>query len=130
GHAEQSFENTRRIFRGGRVEGGVPFTKDGVYLDGLLRVHNFMRTAVALGRADLLRLLFVGKLDIEDIPALAALRARGLCRAADHLPPWAEDPRFLISYLAYSSLLNTIDLSRLREHYAALADAAPEGVGA
>ncbi len=125
GQPEQAFENTRRVFRGGRVEGGIPFTKDGVYLDGLLRVHNFMRTAVALGRADLLQLLFVGKLDIEDIPALADLRARGLCRAPDHLPPWAEDPRFLISYLAYSSFLNTIDLTRLRAHYAALADAAP-----
>lgn len=125
GHPEQAFENTRRIFRGGRVEGGIPFTKDGVYLDGLLRVHNFMRTAVALGRADLLKLLFVGKLDIEDIPALAELRARGLCRAPAHMPPWAEDPRFLISYLAYSSFLNTIDLTRLREHYSALADAAP-----
>ena len=125
GHREQSFENTRRIFRGGRVEGGVPFTKDGVYLDGLLRVHNFMRTAVALGRSDLLQLLFVGKLDIEDIPALAELRAGGLCRAPRHLPPWAEDPRFLISCLAYSSFLNTIDLTRLRSHYSALADAAP-----
>ena len=130
GHPEQSFENTRRVFRGGRLEGGIPFTKDGVYLDGLLRVHNFMRTAVALGRADLLQLLFVGKLDIEDIPALAELRARGLCRAPAHLPPWAEDRRFLISYLAYSSLLNTIDLSRLREHYAALANAAPIHAGA
>jgi uncharacterized protein (TIGR02421 family) len=129
GHAEQSFENTRRIFRGGRVEGGIPFTKEGVYLDGLLRVHNFMRTAVDLGRADLLRLLFVGKLDIEDIPAIAELRAAGLCRAPDHLPPWAEDPRFLISYLAYSSFLNTIDLTRLRAHYAALADAAPASKG-
>lgn len=125
GHPEQSFENTRRVFRGGRVEGGIAFTKDGVYLDGLLRVHNFMRTAVALGRADLLQLLFVGKLDIEDIPALAELRARGLCRAPDHLPPWAQDPRFLVSYLAYSSFLNTIDLTRLRAHYSALADAAP-----
>lgn len=84
-----------------------------------------MRTAVALGRADLLQLLFVGKLDIEDIPALAELRARGLCGAPAHLPPWAEDPRFLISYLAYSSFLNTIDLTRLRAHYSALADAAP-----
>lgn len=121
----QSFENTRRVFRGGRVEGGIPFTKDIVYLDGLLRVHNFMRTAVALGRADLLQLLFVGKLDIEDIPALAQLRAAGLCRSPDYLPPWAEDRRFLISYLAYSSFLNTIDLTRLRAHYAALADSAP-----
>ena len=124
----QSFENARRVFRGGRVDGaGVPFTKDIVYLDGLLRVHNFMRTAVSLGRVDLLRLLFVGKLDIEDIPALAELRARGLCRDPGWLPPWVADPRSLVSYLAYSSFLNTIDLDRLRAHYAQLAAAAPAG---
>lgn len=123
--AEQSFENARRVFRGGRVDGGIPFTKDSVYLDGLLRVHNFMRTAVSLGRADLLRLLFAGKLDIEDVPALAELRARGLCRDPVHLPPWIARPDFLLSQLAYSDFLNTVDLDRLREHYRELASAAP-----
>jgi len=52
---DQSFENARRIFRGGVITGGAPFTKDMVYLNGLLRVHNFMRTVVKLGRADLIR---------------------------------------------------------------------------
>jgi len=117
------------VFRGGCVAGGVPFTKDGVYIDGLLRVHNFMRTVVALGRADLLRLLFVGKLDLEDLSALAELSARGLCRPPRFLPPWADDLRFLLSYLAYSTFLNSIDMSRLREHYAELARAAPPVTG-
>ncbi|MDZ7829128.1 MAG: DUF1704 domain-containing protein [Halofilum sp. (in: g-proteobacteria)] len=81
--------------------------------------------AIALGRADLLRLLFVGKLDLEDISALAELSARGLCRPPRFLPPWAGDLRFLLSYLAYSTFLNGIDMSRLREHYAELARAAP-----
>ncbi|MCB1057265.1 MAG: DUF1704 domain-containing protein, partial [Acidobacteria bacterium] len=62
---EQAFENSRRVFRGGVLEGGAPFTKDNVYLGGLLRVHNFMRVAVTTGRSDCLRLLFCGKLDIE-----------------------------------------------------------------
>lgn len=122
---EQAFENARRVFRGGDVRGGIPFTKDIVYLDGLLRVHNFMRTAVSLGRADLLRLLFAGKLDIEDIPALAELRADGVCAAPTYLPPWAAEPDFLLSQLAYSDCLNTVDLDRLRGHYRALASAAP-----
>jgi uncharacterized protein (TIGR02421 family) len=121
----QSFENARRVFRGGRVEGGIPFTKDIVYLDGLLRVHNFMRTVVSLGRADLLHLLFVGKLDLEDVPALAELSAQGLCEPPRFLPGWAEDRGFLVSYLAYSSFLNAVDTTRLRAHYADLAGAAP-----
>lgn len=123
--AEQAFENARRVFRGGRVEGGVPFTKDIVYLDGLFRVHNFMRTVVSLGRADLLRLLFAGKLDIEDLPALAELRAAGLCQAPRFLPPWAEDIRSLLSQLAYSSFINSVDLHTLREHYRDLVQRAP-----
>lgn len=123
--AEQAFENARRVFRGGRVDGGVPFTKDIVYLDGLFRVHNFMRTVVSLGRADLLRLLFAGKLDIEDIPALAELSAAGLCRPPAYLPPWAADLRFLLSYLAYSSFINSVDLGTLRQHYLDMAQTAP-----
>lgn len=122
---EQAFENCRRIFRGGMLAGGAPFTKDIVYLDGLLRVHNFLRSVVAAGRADLLRLLFCGKLDIDDIPALAELASRGLCRMPTHFPPWAEDLRYLLSYLAYSGFLNTVKLDRLNEHYSSLIAEAP-----
>lgn len=114
---EQAFENTRRVFRGGMTSGGVPFTKDIVYLDGLLRVHNFLRASVTAGRSDWLELLFCGKIDIEDMPVLCELAAMGLCYAPRYLPPWAADRRFLLSYLAYSSYLNSVDLHSVREHY-------------
>jgi len=118
-HSEaQAFENARRVFRGGVLTGGGPFTKDGVYIEGLLRVHNFLRSVVQLGRIDCLHLLFSGKLDIEDVPALALLAAEGLLEAPRFLPPWAADLRFLTSYLAYSAFLNQIDLSVVRAHYA------------
>ncbi len=39
---EQAFENARRVFRGGPITGGAPFTKDAVYLDGLLQVHSYL----------------------------------------------------------------------------------------
>lgn len=117
---KQAFENTRRVFRGGVLTGGAPFTKDVVYLDGLLRVHNFLRVIVSAGRVDCLRLLFCGKLDIEDIPALAQLTEAGLCVPPRFLPPWARDLRFMVAYLAYSSFLNRIHLDRVREHYADL----------
>lgn len=114
---EQAFENARRVFRGGMPSGGVPFTKDIVYLDGLLLVHNFLRASVSAGRSDCLQLLFCGKLDIEDMPVLCELSAMGMCYAPRYLPPWAADRRFLLSYLAYSSYLNSIDLSSVRQHY-------------
>lgn len=122
---ENAFEQARRVFRGGVITGGAPFTKDVVYLDGLLRVHDFLRSAVAAGRADCLQLLFCGKMDIEDIPVLCDLAARGLVRPPRFLPPWAEDRRFLVSYLAYSGFLNRVRLSHVKHHYAELLAAAP-----
>jgi uncharacterized protein (TIGR02421 family) len=126
GSQEQGFENARRVFRGGTPGGGAPFTKDIVYLDGLLRVHNFLRIIVSSGRADCLRLLFCGKLDIEDVPVLYKLSKMGLCHPPRYLPPWAADLRFLLCQLAYSSFLNTVDLSRLRSHYDALLSDVPK----
>jgi uncharacterized protein (TIGR02421 family) len=121
----QAFENARRVFRGGVLDGGAPFTKDGVYIEGLLRVHNFLRAVVQLGRIDCLHLLFCGKIDIEDVPALAVLAAEGLCESPRFLPPWAADLRFLAAYLAYSAFLNQVDLSAVRAPYAELLGCSP-----
>jgi len=41
------------------------------------------------------------------------------------LPPWAADRRFLVSYLAYSSYLNSIDLGSIRRHYQSLLEKSP-----
>ena len=125
GSEEQAFENTRRVFRGGVLTGGAPFTKDVAYLDGLLRVHNFLRAIVVGGRTDCLRLLFAGKLDIEDIPVLYELTQMGLCHAPKYLPPWAEDMRFLLCELTYSSFLGGVDLGQIETHYDALLSSVP-----
>lgn len=121
----EAFENTRRIFRGGVINGGAPFTKDGVYLDGLLRVHNLLRTAVAMGRADIIRLLFCGKLDLDDIPTLAALGDAGLLKPPRFLPDWVSGHGFLIGYLAYSGFLNAVNLDRVGQHYRDMLDRTP-----
>jgi len=123
---EQAFENTRRVFRGGVITGGAPFTKDNVYLNGLLRVHNFFRAIVSTNRVDCLPLMFCGKLDLEDIPVLSQLAKQGLLKQPKYLPPWASDKRFLLSYLAYSSFLNRIDMQKVKEHYNELLDEAPK----
>lgn len=112
-----AFESARRVFRGGVISGGAPFTKDIVYLDGLQHVHNFLRTAVSEGRADTLPLLFVGKLDIEDIAEMAQFKKMGLLKEPEYLPPWLKDIRFLLSYLAYASFLNNVDLNSMKGHY-------------
>ncbi len=114
---EVAFENTRRVFRGGLISGGAPFTKDMVYLNGLLRVHNYMRTVVKLHRADLIRLLFVGKLDLEDVPALARLASEDRLESPEFMPPWAKDLRFMVSYLGYSSFLNQVKMPGFQAYY-------------
>jgi uncharacterized protein (TIGR02421 family) len=112
---EQAFESTRRIFRGAPLTGGAPFTKDCTYLSGFLSVATFVRTAFVAGRADLIALLFAGKLDLHAIPALAELRACGLCRSARFVPPWASDPSWVLSHLTLSTFMNGVDLSAVVE---------------
>lgn len=111
----QAFDNAQRVFRGGVMTGGAPFTKDVVYLYGLLAVGNLIRATFAAGRSDCLRLLFCGKLDIFDLPALAELHAMGLLQAPKHLPPWVADPRFLLALLTYSAFINKMDIQPARE---------------
>lgn len=113
----QSYENARRVFRGGVISGGAPFTKDMVYLNGLLRVHNFMRTVVRMGRSDLIRVLFVGKMDIEDVPAVAHLAANARLQPPRFMPPWVKDLRFLVSYMAYSGFLNRVKMPGFQSYY-------------
>ena len=126
GNAEQAYENSRRVFRGGVLSGGAPFTKDIVYLDGMLRVHSFLQAIVSTGRVDCIRLLFCGKLDIEDIPTIYELSKRGLCRPPKYLPPWASDMRFLLCNLTYSTFLSGMDLEPMKAHYDGMLDAIPK----
>lgn len=106
---DQSFESARRVFRGGILTGGAPFTKDVVYLFGLLQVTNAIRAIFGAGRTDCLRLLFCGKLDLQDLPALAELARMRLCRLPRYLPPWVSDSSGLLTLLTYSTFINQID---------------------
>ncbi len=125
GDPDQAFENTRRVFRGGVITGGAPFCKDLVYLLGLLQVNNIIRAAFAAGRADCLGLLFCGKLDTFDIPALCELYAMGLCRAPRFLPPWISDPRYLLAILTFSAFINRMNLETLTDVARRVLDSAP-----
>ncbi len=107
------------------LTGGAPFTKDAVYLDGLTRVHNFLKCAAEVGRSDCLGMLFCGKVDLDDIPAICELSNSGLCLPPKFVPPWASDLRFLLSYLAYASFLQGVDLQANDRHCKLLLAAAP-----
>jgi uncharacterized protein (TIGR02421 family) len=122
---EQAFESTRRIFRGGPVTGGAPFTKDCVYLSGFLAVSTFIRAAFVQERLDCVGTLFVGKLDLYDVPALVELRRLGLCRSPVHRPPWVLDPGWALTWLTYSTFVAAIDLTAVAHAMGRLLDRTP-----
>ncbi len=125
GKPDQSFESARRVFRGGVMTGGAPFTKDVVYLYGLLQIGTAIRAMFSAGRADCLMLLFCGKLDIFDLPALCELTAAGLCRLPRFVPPWVSDPRYLLALLTYSTFMNQIESERALEAAKKMLENAP-----
>ncbi len=122
---DQSFESARRVFRGRPITGGAPFTKEVVYLTGLLSVNYFTRACFAAGRADAIQLLFCGKLDLFAIAALCELYAMGLCRPPYFLPPWISDPRYLLATLTFSGFANRQDPEPLVRVASKLPDSAP-----
>jgi len=68
---ETCFWSTHRVFRGGVLDGGAPFTKGIVYTKGIVENYNFLRNAIATARPALIPWLFVGKVNLEDVTVLA-----------------------------------------------------------
>jgi uncharacterized protein (TIGR02421 family) len=118
GHDEETaFDNARRVCRGGLVEGGAPFTKDVCYLDGLLRVTNFLRIALVKGQTEFVRLLFAGKLAVDDVPLFGRLLREGLVSEPQFVPAWAQDLAYLTAFMAYAAFLGEGDLSAEYRRY-------------
>jgi len=116
----EAFENARRIFRGGVMTGGYPFTKDIVYLDGLVRIHNFIRAVVSRGRNDVLELLFAGKIELDDMPTMLELKEEGMLRPPKYLPDWVVDKDYLVSYFSLSIFIGEMDHQKTDEYYQSL----------
>ena len=111
GHDESAaYDCARRVCRGGLVEGGAPFTKDVCYLDGLLRVTNFLRVALVKGHLDYVPLFFAGKIEVEDVPLFGRLMREGMASPPDYLPDWARDLSYLTAFMSFSAFLGECDL--------------------
>ena len=109
----ESVRSAQRIFRGGAVKGGVVFTKDAVYLSGLLEVHTFLRVAIRDNRPDLVRNLFAGRLTVADALRLSPLFESGWLNSPTYVPKWALDLRRLAAMLAYSAFVGNIKLDNV-----------------
>ena len=118
----ESFASAQRVFRGVPATGGAAFTKDTVYLRGLIGVHTFFRWALREDRLRLCRLLFAGKMTVEDVQDLEPLFADGTLAGPRWLPHWVARANGLAGVLAFSLFANRIRLDRITDQSLRLAD--------
>lgn len=108
-----SFASAQRVFRGAPLGGGAAFTKDTVYLHGLLSVHTFFRWALKHRRLAVCRNLFAGKLALHDVLTLQPYFDNGYIAQPRWLPPWVQHANGLAGILAFSLFANQIRLDRV-----------------
>jgi uncharacterized protein (TIGR02421 family) len=116
----ECFNNTRRIFRGGVLSGGAPFTKDACYCKGIVLNYAFIRSAIQHARVDLIPYLFVGKVAQEDVPILANRVSDGVVKPPKYLPPMFRDLNGLAIWMAYSTFFSQLGGDAIADHYAKL----------
>lgn len=109
----ESAHSAARVFRGGDVRGRIAFTKDVVYLCGMVAVHTFLHKAIAEVRPELIRRVFAGRLALSDLVELQPCFESGEVVEPTYLPPWAKDLDRLAAYLAFSSVINRINLNAI-----------------
>ncbi len=115
---DESYFSTMRLFRGVPTSGGSAFTKDTVYLRGLLEVHTFFRWALREGHMDSARRFLSGRMTPSDALELAGSFESGDLVEARCVPPWMQRGNGLAGYLAFSLFANAIRLEDVGRHYA------------
>ncbi len=117
---EESFYSAARVFRGGDVRGRIVFTKDVVYLQGLISVHTFFLKAIHQGRPEYIRDLFAGRMALGDVLDLDAYFRAGAIAPPRYEPAWIKNQPTLAAFLIYSIFntrlrLGELDLSDFSE---------------
>ncbi len=112
---EESFASAQRVFRGVPTTGGAAFTKDAVYLRGLVGVHTFFRWALRQRQLRLCRWLFAGKMTLLDVQRFAPLFESGVLLPPRWLPHWIARANGLAGMLAFSLFANQIRLDAIED---------------
>jgi len=125
---EESYQSTVRCFRGGDVRGKIVFTKDTVYLKGLMEIQAFLAVAIHENRPELVNALFAGRLSIGDVIELAPYFESGFLVGPHYMPHWANDLRTLASALACNAFFTRVDLTHVKlENFIMLEEATATG---
>ena len=111
----ESFTSAQRVFRGVPTTGGSAFTKDTVYLRGLIGVHTFFRWALKHRKLRLCRMLFAGKMTLADVQRFEPLFDSGHLAPPRWLPEWVARANGLAGMLAFSLFANRIRLEQIMD---------------
>lgn len=114
---EDCLNNIKRVFRGGLVEGGAPFTKDIAYIKGFIENYNFMRAAMKAGKPEYIPYLFAGKVHSSDVPLLYHKHQEGIIDPPKYLPPQFKDLNGVAVWMSFSNVFNMIDMKKVQEYF-------------
>lgn len=111
---KESFQSAARIFRGGDVNGKNVFTKDVVYLKGLVSVQTFLRKAIEMRKIEYPQSLFIGRIALGDVISLEEFIQSGFIAKPLYQPKWVANRDALAAYLTYSVFTNQLKLSEIK----------------
>jgi len=117
---KESFLSASRILRGGYAEGGIVFTKDNVYLEGLFMVHSFFLWSLHTSNLSCIHTLFSGRLDIEDIFLLKGQYEKGQLKEPKYLPQWYKQINLLVGKISFSLILDNLNFEEIDSYYGSL----------
>mgnify|MGYP003683172473 CR=1 FL=1 len=105
---KESYTATYRIFRGGFPDKDIIFTKDCIYLEGLINVHTLFRWAMKHNKLEVCHLLFCGKISISDVFELEEAYNYQWIAPPKYLPGWFMKIEGLAGILSFSLLANLV----------------------
>ena len=115
---QKAAQMSERVFRGGVLTGGAPFTKDAAYQRGYCRTFNFLRAAVEQRDLDLVRAFLAGKMRVDDAELVRSLIDEGLCVGPVYLPEWFIDVDRLNAICTHSVTMNRFSVPTVSRYYA------------
>ncbi len=113
----EAFFAASRIFRGTNLKGGAPFTKDVVYVGGLLGLFSFLQIAVKNQNRLLVESLIAGRIALEDVGTIAWLRTHGIIEPPKYVPRWLENWESLLSFFSFSAFLSSVDIGDYHSYF-------------
>jgi uncharacterized protein (TIGR02421 family) len=114
---QKAAQMAERVFRGGVVEGGAPFTKDAAYQRGYCRAFNFLRAALEQRDVELVRAFLAGKMSVDEAELVRELMDEGLVIGPVHLPEWFLDVDRLNAVVTHSVTMNRFSLPKVSRYY-------------